>query len=107
MFGISKRERAAFESHIESLNEQIHWLRSCLPWVVPTGPTVAGDRSALGSEPAPMWPAETEGDLAISPLHMSEEEEEVQEALARGDIDTEEAKAILKTLGLNPEIDFQ
>lgn len=108
MFGISKRERAAFESHIESLNEQIHWLRSCLPWVVPMGPTAPGSATrTLGSEPAPVWPAETEGDLAVSPLYMSDEEEEVQAALERGDIDTEEAKAILKTLGLNPEIDFQ
>lgn len=108
MFGISKRERAAFEAHIASQNEQIHWLRSCLPWVVPMGPTAPGSAPrTLGSEPAPVWPAETEGDLAVSPLYMSDEEEEVQSALERGDIDTEEAKAILKTLGLNPEIDFQ
>ena len=101
MFGISKRERAAFEAHIEALNEQIHWLRSCIPWVVQPGPVPA--TRALGSEPALVPLAET----PLEPLHMSEEEEEVQDALARGDIDVEEAKAILTTLGLNPEIDFQ
>lgn len=104
MFGLSKRERAAFEAHIEALNEQIHWLRSCIPWVVQPGPVPA--TRALGSEPAPVWPAEP-AEQPLEPLHMSEEEEEVQAALERGDIDVEEAKAILATLGLNPEIDFQ
>lgn len=104
MFGISKRERAAFEAHIESLNEQIHWLRSCIPWVVQPGPVTAS--RALGSEPALMPSAET-AEQPLEPLYMSEEEEEVQAALERGDIDVEEAKAILTTLGLNPEIDFQ
>lgn len=103
MFGISKRERAAFEAHIEALNEQIHWLRSCIPWVVQPGPVTA--TRSLSAEPGPVWPAES-AEQPLSPLYMSEEEEEVQAALERGDIDVEEAKAILATLGFNPEIEF-
>ena len=103
MFRLRKSERLAHEAHIASLNEQIHWLRSCLPWVVPMGGP-AGVGSRLGADvPPPLVQLDTDEDL---PLHMSDEEEDVRDALQRGDLDLEEAKAILKTLGMSDEIDF-
>lgn len=104
MFGLRKSERAAFEAHIESLNEQIHWLRSCLPWVVPMGGTTR-PVSAPGAAPPPLAVFEPTTELPL-PLHVSEEEEDVMEAVRNGDLDMEEAKAILKTLGLNDEIEL-
>lgn len=102
MFGLRKTERAAFESHIASLEEQIHWLRSCLPWVVPTGaPAGAVSSRMVSSAPPPLVNAEQ-----APSLHMSEEEEDVMDAVRRGDLDTEEARAILRTLGLNDEIEL-
>lgn len=103
MFGLRKSERAAYEGHIQDLQEQIHWLRSCLPWVVPMGgPTRPG--SAPGAAPPPLALLDPTDDPPR--LHMSEEEEDVHDALRRGDLDTEEAKAILRTLGLNDEIEL-
>lgn len=102
MFGLRKSERAVYEAHIATLQEQVHWLRSCLPWVVPTaGTTVASTR--LGATPPPLAAFEPEDGL---PLHISEDEEDIREAVRNGDLDTEEAKAILRTLGLNDEIEF-
>lgn len=105
MFGLRKSERAAFEAHIESLNEQIHWLRSCLPWVVPMGATASARASVPGVAPPPLAPSLVDDGMPLG-LSMTEEEEDVMDAVRRGDLDMEEAKAILKTLGLNDEIEL-
>lgn len=100
---LSKRERAAFESHIETLREEVHWLRSCLPWVVPTGAPV----SLLPPQNEPAWGNLGGAAPTIEALSVSEEEEDIQAMLERGEIDTEEAQALLKTLGYaNTEIEF-
>lgn len=103
MFGLRKSERAAYEAHIESLNEQIHWLRSCLPWVVPMGVTAGARASAPGATPPPLAPSTIDDGLPIG-LGVSDEEEDVLDAVRRGDLDMEEAKAVLRTLGLSDEI---
>ena len=99
MFGLRKSERAVYEAHIASLDEQIHWLRSCLPWVVPMGAT-ASRGSTPGAAPPPLALLDSNDDLPL-PRHVSEEEEDVMEAVSRGDLDLTEAKAILQTLGFN------
>ena len=96
MFG----RKSANDILIESLREEIHWLRSCIPWAVHGGPAGA-------SAPTPLE-LTLAGDLPpMTPMSMSEEEEDVQHMLDNGDIDAEEAKAILATLGFqNTEIEL-
>lgn len=112
MFGLRKLERQAYEAHIASLQEQVHWLRSCIPWVVPVGST-APAAPRLGVSPPLAPPVQDDQDDLLSgprgPLApMTDEEEDVLDAFHRGELDKEEAKAILTTLGIEPEsIEFK
>lgn len=87
MSRLSDQERAAFEAHIESLKEQIAWLRGQLA-------------PAQASLQVPMLPME-------SRPWTTEEEEEVQELVDAGLIDSAEATRMLEGVGaLNATIDF-
>ena len=101
MFGLSKRERAAYELVIESQREEIHWLRSCIPWAVPTGGTVApSPRLELSKAPLPLVPLGSEPDR----LYMTEEEEDLDFYVRNGDLDLTEAQELLAAAGArNPE----
>ena len=86
--GLSDRERAAYEAHIESLKEQVAWLRSQL-------------ESSERAEPAPAPPMES------GALWVREEEEDLQDMVAEGLIDEAEAARILEATGaLSTEIEF-
>lgn len=113
MFGLRKSERQAYEAHIASLTEQVHWLRSCLPWVVPIGGTApAVPQLGSGTLPPLAAPVNDPDDILSGPrgplAPMTDEEEDVLDAFHRGELDKEEATAILKTLGIEPEsIEFK
>lgn len=108
MFRLRKSERAAFEAHIADLKEEIHWLRSCIPWAVPVGTT----RPVGAATPPPLvvepLQVDEQDDFAprgpLAPL--SEEEEDVVEAVKRGDLTEEEGRQVLKLLGSVEEIEF-
>lgn len=111
MFGLRKSERQAYEGHIETLREEIHWLRSCIPWAVAQGSATPAAR-VLGSGTLPPIVQDEQDDqlpLVADPLRpMSDEEEDVYDAYQRGELDKEEAKAMLAVLGIEPEsIDFK
>lgn len=93
MFGLAKRERNALELVIEHQREEIHWLRSCIPWAVPTGAPAPLVRATTEKEPLPEILAGTDR------LHMTEEEEDLQFLLDAGEINLQEMKELLEAAG--------
>lgn len=84
-------ERAAYEGHIASLNDQITWLRATVESL-----TGLGQRAAAPPQQAPSMK-----------LYTSEEEEDIQEMLAAGLIDAEDATRALEAVGaLSTDIEY-
>lgn len=84
-------ERAAYEGHISSLNDQIAWLRATVESL-----TGLGQRAAA---PPP--------DLPTMRLYESEEEEDIREMLDAGLIDAEDAQRALEAAGaLSTDIEY-
>jgi len=101
MFGLSKRERVAFELVIESQREEIHWLRSCIPWAVPAGAVAPSPRRDISK--TPLVPLGEEPDR----LYMTEEEEDLDFYVRNGDLDLAAAQELLVAAGArNPEIEM-
>lgn len=95
MFGLAKREREALNSLIETQREEIHWLRSCIPWAVPAGvPAPLGARIVDDYAGDLKKLAEDDGRL-----YMTEEEEDLQFLLDSGEINLQEMKELLEAAG--------
>lgn len=92
MFGLAKSEREALNLVIEHQREEIHWLRSCIPWAVPAvaAPPIV---RAAGAEKLPEVLDGTER------LFMTEEEEDLQYLLDSGEINLQEMKKLLEAAG--------
>lgn len=93
MFGLAKRERDALSLVIEHQREEIHWLRSCIPWAVPAGAAAPLVRAKTANEILPEVLEDADR------LHMSEEEEDLQFLLDSGEISLQEMKELLEAAG--------